>query len=691
MPFITHRNLAEKYFIEQLVGESAAGFTYRAYDSQNQCVVAVKNLRPRYVRGREAFEHITRTGIAASALHHSNILEIYETLETDGQFALVQEWLAEGSLANPGNGIQPLTFEKTLDLMESTLDALAAAHSHHIIHGNLKPTNLLFDSSGNIKLADWGFLPHRVTDIAPETLSSTAPEIFAGVRPNVQTDLYAIASIFQNILLRHQSEWQQEFNFAAVADKDQAPELAARITFTIAKAIATEPRMRFAGAPEMRDAIRLARENTTTLSRTPHTAVTWLVGYQERIISPAAAKNETTASLHLHETQDDTGHPSEKGSVTQAPATLAPGPEGIVSSDESLYAQPQIATSDNPVAELTTVATLQTQPLDAQPILMQEENAPKENVMRGAFAVHADSRRIGIVVPEIRQSPSPIRKKKLVAVLTSALFVIGVGAIILFVLNFQRPAEQTSIVYTAAQTRPTPQATPTRETNLTAAPSLAKEPTNMSVPSNVPETPTRITTVATPQPPTALPYIAAKLFVPLDPSPNCRYENLETNSLRMIAQSNAALCAATFSQDYTNAAILAKLERVGGNGFGGGTSLILFGYQSPQDFFGVLITRTGRLYAIAQWKNGKINSITSYNWSGNLNRPAPGGSAKDDILVQVQNNQVTLSANGTLLDTVALDKYDYRGGKIGLGLLGSKIAGEPTETLFSHILVGALP
>jgi len=91
-------------------------------------------------------------------LKHKNIVNIFGAGGDSHSMVIVMDYARGGSLAD--RMIKPYAFEKAMDIVIAAADALDFAHKNGVIHGNLRPSNILFDSDENVKLTDFGLPPH---------------------------------------------------------------------------------------------------------------------------------------------------------------------------------------------------------------------------------------------------------------------------------------------------------------------------------------------------------------------------------------------------------------------------------------------------------------------------------------------------------------------------------------------------
>ena len=137
--------------LEALAGTGGMGEVYRARHVHNGQVAAVKVL----LGGgddpdlRRRFEHETR---AVGRLDQLNIVRVFDAGETRGRPWLAMEWVDGGTLADA----LPQDFEQLRNMAMALFAGLAHAHSHDVIHLDVKPANLLRTTHGVWKLADFG-------------------------------------------------------------------------------------------------------------------------------------------------------------------------------------------------------------------------------------------------------------------------------------------------------------------------------------------------------------------------------------------------------------------------------------------------------------------------------------------------------------------------------------------------------
>jgi serine/threonine protein kinase len=183
------------YEILSPLGSGGMGEVYAARDTRLDRKVAIKISKEQF---SERFAQEART---AAALNHSHICQLYDV----GPNYLVME-LVEGSPIGPVSDVRQL-----LDLATQIADGLAAAHAVGIVHRDVKPSNLLVTSTGQVKILDFGLatlmpsanaasaVTHEAVVTAPGTMVGTAaymsPEQARGEALDARTDLWSFGVV----------------------------------------------------------------------------------------------------------------------------------------------------------------------------------------------------------------------------------------------------------------------------------------------------------------------------------------------------------------------------------------------------------------------------------------------------------------------------------------------------------------
>ena len=145
------------YSCDALLGAGAMGRVYlaRHLDLHRKC--ALKILPPRLVQSDPVYvERFANEGRAAAALNHPNIVTVHAIGEALGFYFLEMEFVAGRSLRKLVEDDGPQTPVRATSLTLRIAEGLAAAHTAHILHRDLKTQNIFMTQTNQIKIGDFG-------------------------------------------------------------------------------------------------------------------------------------------------------------------------------------------------------------------------------------------------------------------------------------------------------------------------------------------------------------------------------------------------------------------------------------------------------------------------------------------------------------------------------------------------------
>ncbi|KAK6588911.1 cdc2 kinase [Cryptosporidium xiaoi] len=194
----------EKYQKLEKVGEGTYGVVYKAQDNQGR-VVALKRIR---LDAED--EGIPSTAIREISLlkelHHPNIVSLFDVIHSEKRLTLVFEFM-EKDLKMVLDAHKSGLDDKTIKMyFYQLLRGVAHCHQHRILHRDLKPQNLLINSNGALKLADFGLarafgIPVRSYTHEVVTLWYRAPDVLMGSkRYSTSVDIWSIGCIFAEMI-----------------------------------------------------------------------------------------------------------------------------------------------------------------------------------------------------------------------------------------------------------------------------------------------------------------------------------------------------------------------------------------------------------------------------------------------------------------------------------------------------------
>ncbi len=194
------------YRIESWIGAGGMAVVFRARDEALGRMVALKVLAPALADDAEFRERFIRESRAAAAVDHPHIIPVYAAGEAGGVLYIAMRFVAGGDLRALLQREGPLPADRAVSLLSALASALDAGHAAGLVHRDVKPANILIDTSPGRSdhpyLSDFGLAKGAMTSAALTgtgrflgTLEYSAPEQISGSRARPQTDQYALACV----------------------------------------------------------------------------------------------------------------------------------------------------------------------------------------------------------------------------------------------------------------------------------------------------------------------------------------------------------------------------------------------------------------------------------------------------------------------------------------------------------------
>lgn len=167
---LTPGRILGHYRIERLLGAGSFGTVFLAWDLRLERSTAVKVLKRDVFRSRD---HLLTEARIAARLNHPYICTIFAIEEEDGLPLIAMEYVEGLSLSEVvANGLSP---SEGLQILTKLASGLAVAHAARVVHGDLKPANVLVSSEGEPKVLDFG-LAKSIREEAGTDNSKSAAE-----------------------------------------------------------------------------------------------------------------------------------------------------------------------------------------------------------------------------------------------------------------------------------------------------------------------------------------------------------------------------------------------------------------------------------------------------------------------------------------------------------------------------------
>jgi len=277
--------LLGKWQIERLLDVGGMASVFAAIH-RNGKRVAIKMLHPGFADDQQVKDRFLREGYVANRIGHPDAVQILDddVLE-DGSVFLVMELLEGQSLETRLRQQRTLPVRDVLQIADSVLDVLGAAHDQGIVHRDIKPANLFLTSEGAVKVLDFGLARVRErtfkgsmtrSGMVIGTASYMPPEQARGKKDliDARTDIWALgATMFRALAGRYVHLGQTVNERLIAAMSEHAPSLASAVAGVpdplvriVDQALAFQPADRWPSARAMQQEIRRVHEQIAGFS-----------------------------------------------------------------------------------------------------------------------------------------------------------------------------------------------------------------------------------------------------------------------------------------------------------------------------------------------------------------------------------------------------------------------------------------
>jgi serine/threonine protein kinase len=197
------------YTIEQQLGKGGMATVYRARHENLDREVAIKVLHVAFKEDETFRERFRREAQIVARLDHPNIVPVYDFSEVEEQPYLVMKLVAGRTLKSRMRHAPAVSLEETLRILSAVASGLDFAHSHGVLHRDVKPSNIMIDHEDRPYLTDFGLA--RIASIGESTLSRDmmlgtpqyiSPEQASGNRElDARTDIYSLGIVLYELVV----------------------------------------------------------------------------------------------------------------------------------------------------------------------------------------------------------------------------------------------------------------------------------------------------------------------------------------------------------------------------------------------------------------------------------------------------------------------------------------------------------
>jgi len=252
-----------RFTILRQLGRGSEGVVYLARDPELGRDVAIKTRSPDQAPNRQIAELLVNTARTASTLSHPNIVPVFEAGMHQGTPYVVYEYVPGPTLARLLASRGPLPLARAVIMMSQLLAGVALIHSRGLLHGDIKPGNVLVGTDGRARLADFGLLRDaNAQHVRPTsgTLRYMSPECLDGSPVDCRRDIYALGLVLVETLTGKavvtdapRAEVIEVIrNQAPARPSELNPRVPAMIDAIALKALQKAPSERYADAAEMK-------------------------------------------------------------------------------------------------------------------------------------------------------------------------------------------------------------------------------------------------------------------------------------------------------------------------------------------------------------------------------------------------------------------------------------------------------
>lgn len=209
MKLVEGQLVHHRYRLDRRLAQGGMGEVWKGFDIQLGRIVAIKALRTDTANVEAKLRRLRAEAHNSANLAHPNIAALFDYYEHDGIGFLIMEYVPSKSLADLYHKEKVIEPTRLLPILIQTARGLFVAHSHGVIHRDVKPANIMVSETGNVKITDFGVSyssdQEQITQdgMVVGTAQYISPEQAQGEQATAQSDIYSLGVVAYEGLCGH--------------------------------------------------------------------------------------------------------------------------------------------------------------------------------------------------------------------------------------------------------------------------------------------------------------------------------------------------------------------------------------------------------------------------------------------------------------------------------------------------------
>ena len=240
MKLVEGQLVHHRYRLDRRLAQGGMGEVWKGFDIQLGRIVAIKALRTDTSNVEAKLRRLRAEAHNSANLAHPNIAALFDYYEHDGIGFLIMEYVPSKSLADLYHKEKTVEPTRLLPILIQTARGLFVAHSHGVIHRDVKPANIMVSETGNVKITDFGVSyssnQEQITQdgMVVGTAQYISPEQAQGEQATAQSDIYSLGVVAYEGLCGHRPfTGATPVDIAAAHVNDPVPPLPDSVDFQL--------------------------------------------------------------------------------------------------------------------------------------------------------------------------------------------------------------------------------------------------------------------------------------------------------------------------------------------------------------------------------------------------------------------------------------------------------------------------